>query len=127
MALIVDEYGQPQGIATLEDVLEEIVGDIQDESDIPDEQMSRQPDGSFLLDGDLDLRWLATVLSLKWDPDEEAHSVNGLITEQLGRLPATGDRIDWQGYEFRVLEASERRAEQIAVRKQPRRKVSDTS
>ena len=117
MALIVDEYGQFQGIATLEDVLEEIVGEIDDESDIPEKDMARQPDGSYLLDADMELRKLAAALHLKWDPDQEAHSVNGLIAEKLGRLPVAGDSVRWQSYEIQVTSASERRAEQVTARK----------
>jgi CBS domain containing-hemolysin-like protein len=125
MALVVDEYGQLQGIATLEDVLEEIVGEIDDESDIPEEVMQRQPDGSFTLDADMELRRLAAALNVRWDPRVEPHSVNGIITERLGRLPEAGDTIDWQGYEISVTSASERRAEQVTLRRK-RKKVSDT-
>jgi magnesium and cobalt exporter, CNNM family len=116
MALVVDEYGQLKGIATIEDVLEEIVGEINDESDEEDETIDRRPDGSIVTGADIELRRLAAVLGLAWDPDEPAHNVNGLITERLGHLPRRGDTIDWQGYRIEVLTASERRAETVAVR-----------
>jgi len=119
MALVVDEYGQFQGIVTIEDVLEEIVGDIIDESDVADEELVRQPDGSFELDARTELRRLAAMLEVAWDPHERAHSVNGLVTERLGRLPQPGDAVEWRGHRIEVLAATERRAERVSVRKTP--------
>jgi CBS domain containing-hemolysin-like protein len=117
MAFVVDEYGQFLGIVTIEDVLEEIVGNIIDESDIEGDEVVRRPDGSLEVDADLDLRRLAALLEVGWDPTARAHNVNGLVTERLGRLPRPGDRIDWQGHRIEVLSASERRAERVAVTK----------
>jgi magnesium and cobalt exporter, CNNM family len=118
MAFVVDEYGQFQGIVTIEDVLEEIVGDIIDESDIEGDEFLRRDDGTLEVDADLDLRRLAALLEVDWDPSERAHNVNGLVTERLGRLPQPGDHIDWRGHRIEVLSASERRAEKVAVTKE---------
>jgi len=117
MALVVDEYGQCQGIVTIEDVLEEIVGDIVDESDIAQEAFARTADGRLQVRGGLEVRHLAQHLDVVWDPQEKAHSVNGLVTERLGRLPRTGDRVEWQGHVLEVIAAGERRAETIAIGK----------
>lgn len=117
MACVVDEYGQFQGIVTIEDVLEEIVGDIVDESDVEAETFSRAQDGSFEVDGDMELHRLAALLDVRWDGHEKAHRLNGLVTEMLGRLPQAGDSVRWNGYEMRVLTASERRAERLSIRK----------
>jgi CBS domain containing-hemolysin-like protein len=117
MAFVVDEYGQFQGIVTLEDVLEEIVGDIVDESEAQADDVSRADDGSLEIDADLELRRLAALLHLRWDSREKSHSVNGLVTEKLGRLPQAGDAVEWNGYEIAVLAASERRAERLRVHK----------
>jgi len=118
MAFVVDEYGQFQGIVTIEDVLEEIVGNIIDESDIEGDEFVRRDDGSLEADADLDLRRLAALLEVDWDSSERAHNVNGLVTERLGRLPRPGDSVDWQGHRIEVLSASERRAERVAVTKE---------
>ena len=117
MALIVDEYGHILGIVTIEDVLEEIVGDIVDESDFETEPLMGKTDGRLELDADVDLRRLAALLDVGWDPGEKAHNINGLVLETLGRLPRVGDKVEWQGHVIEVLVASERRAEKVAVRK----------
>jgi CBS domain containing-hemolysin-like protein len=119
MALVVDEYGQVMGIVTIEDVLEEIVGDIIDESDIETEPLVRNVEGGLEVDTDLDLRRLAALLNVAWDPDQKAHNVNGLVMERLGRLPRTGDSIEWQGHRIEVVAATELRAEKARIRKSP--------
>lgn len=116
MAFVVDEYGDIQGIVTIEDVLEEIVGDIVDESDIASDDIARLADGSLEVRADMDLRRLATVLGVKWDRNEPAITINGLVSGRLGRLPIVGDAIVWQQHRIEVLTANERRAETVAVR-----------
>jgi magnesium and cobalt exporter, CNNM family len=117
MAFVVDEYGQFIGIVTIEDVLEEIVGDIVDESDIETEPLVRRVEGGLEVEADLDLRRLAAILEVGWDAAERAHNVNGLVTERLGRLPLVGDAIEWRGHRLEVIAATDRRAETIVVRK----------
>jgi CBS domain containing-hemolysin-like protein len=113
MALVVDEYGQFIGIVTIEDVLEEIVGDILDESDVEDEPLVRRSEQGLEVDAELDLRRLAAVLDIAWDADERPHNVNGLVMEKLGRLPRVGDTVEWRGYRIEVLAATPRRAETV--------------
>ena len=117
MAIVVDEYGQVAGIVTLEDVLEEMVGEILDESDALEDLVSEQPDGSLRVQARADLRRLCARLGIDWDPKSRAHSINGLITERLGRLPRQGDVLDWHGYTIEVLSTNERRAEVVALRR----------
>jgi CBS domain containing-hemolysin-like protein len=117
MALVVDEYGQLAGIVTIEDVLEEIVGEIVDESDVELGPIERHRDGSFTVDADMDLRRLGALLGLTSTPVAAVHSVNGLLSENLGRLPAADDVIEWNGVEIRVLTASATRAQKVLVRR----------
>ena len=117
LAIVIDEYGTLEGIATLEDVIEEIVGDIFDESDAPMRVIHSLPDGSLVVRAMVDLRKLSAELGVPWDPDAEASSIGGLITEQLERIPVAGDSIDWQGFKVEVLRADKRRAKLLRIRK----------
>lgn len=117
LAIIVDEYGSVQGIATLEDVIEEIVGDIRDEHDLPADDVSEQPDGSLVVRATVDLRVLSAKLGVPWNPGIEAITIGGLVTETLERIPRTGDVIRWSGYRVEVLRADRRRASLLAVGK----------
>jgi CBS domain containing-hemolysin-like protein len=119
LAFVVDEFGHFVGIVTLEDVLEQIVGDIIDESDLRPRAPRRAADGSLEVEAGMALRSLSETLGLDFKPSRRAHSVNGLLTERLGRLPVVGDNIHWRGFEFHVLSISERRAERVLVRTRP--------
>ena len=119
MAIVVDEYGDAQGIGTLEDVLEEIVGEIEDEQDEHLRHIWRQPDGSLRVSGDAELRHICKLFDIDWDGSAGASRVNGLLTEQLETIPRRGDEVTWQNCEFRVLSATPRRAEFVRVRKIP--------
>jgi CBS domain containing-hemolysin-like protein len=115
MALIVDEYGDFQGIITLEDVLEEVVGDIFDESDLPREDLWQRPDGTIRAFGAAELHRLCRLLHVEMPAQAEIATIGGLLSEQLGRLPKSGDTIDWGGYRFTVLSASRRGAELVTI------------
>ena len=117
LAIIVDEYGTVGGLATMEDVLEEIVGDIRDESDLPANDLDVQEDGTVVLRSHVDLRRLCEKLSIPWEPAAEITTVGGLVTEKLERIPVAGDSIQWNGYQVEVLRADRRRARLIQVRK----------
>jgi CBS domain containing-hemolysin-like protein len=115
MALVVDEYGTFLGIVTNEDLLEEIVGEIYDETDQPAEDLWKQSDGSVHVRGTMDLRKLCRHLGLPWEPEEDAVTVGGLMATRLGRLPVVEDELEWRGHRLRVVAAGRRRAERIAV------------
>lgn len=117
LAIVVDEYGSVEGIVTLEDVLEEIVGDIRDESDRPANDMIKRANGSVIAKGDVDLRRLCAELDLPWEPESETSSIGGLLTETLERIPKRGDTLDWNGYRLKVLGADERRVKRVLVQK----------
>ena len=115
MALIVDEYGDFQGIVTLEDVVEEIVGDIFDESDLPREDLWQRPDGTIRAFGTAELHRICRLLEVDIPDDIEVATVGGLVSELLGRIPQQGDMIDWQGIRLTVLSAGRRGVDLVSV------------
>jgi CBS domain containing-hemolysin-like protein len=101
-ALVVDEYGALMGLVTLEDILEEIVGDIKDEHDISVQGIRPQPDGSVNVDGVVPIRDLNRVMN--WDlPDDEAVTIAGLVIHEAQAIPEPGQRFAFHGYRFQVL------------------------
>lgn len=118
LAVVVDEYGGIEGIVTLEDVIEEIVGDIRDESDEPADDLHVLDDGGLVVSGSVDLRRISSQLNVPWQADAEITTISGLVTEQLERIPVAGDAIDWNGYRVEVLRADGRRARLLSVRRQ---------
>ena len=101
-ALVVDEYGAWQGVVTLEDILEEIVGEIDDEHDTPVRGVAPQPDGAFLIDGPVTIR----DLNRRFDwalPDDEASTIAGLVLHEARRIPDVGQEFVFHGFQFRVL------------------------
>ncbi len=117
MAIVVDEYGGTEGIVTLEDVLEELVGEIEDESDRPIEDLWPQKDGSVHALSTLELLKLSEHLGIPWQPDAEIHTLGGLLSSKLERIPRKGDVITWNGYRVEVLSATETRAEVVRLEK----------
>ena len=117
LAIVVDEYGSVEGIVTLEDVLEEVVGDIRDESDRPIKDIVVRKDGSLFVKAKVDLRKLSSQLGLQWEPDEDITTVGGLVTEVLERIPQAGDSITWHGYQITVLRADRHRAKLLSIKR----------
>tara|TARA_R110002049_G_scaffold73329_19_gene189650 strand:- start:1148 stop:2395 length:1248 start_codon:yes stop_codon:yes gene_type:complete len=115
LALVVDEYGSVRGLVTLEDVLEEIVGDILDEHDLFADDYTEHDDGTHIVRASVDLRKLSAKLGIPWNPELEVASVGGLVTETLERIPKAGDSIDWNGFRIEVLRADRRRARVLRV------------
>lgn len=116
LAVVVDEYGSVEGIATLEDVLEEIVGDIEDETDRPSQDVVKLSDGSLLVPATVDLRKLSTHLEIAWKPEGDAATIGGLVTETLESIPVIGDSIVWNDFRVTVLQADSHRAIYLSVR-----------
>jgi CBS domain containing-hemolysin-like protein len=116
LAIVVDEYGSVEGVATLEDVLEEIVGDIFDETDLPRSEFHELTDDTLLVRASVDLRKLCAKLEVAWEPDSETSTIGGLVTKMLDRIPVAGDNVRWNGYEIEVLRADKRRAKLLRIR-----------
>ncbi len=119
-ALVVDEYGEVMGLVTLEDILEEIVGDIRDEHDLAMQGVRQQPDGSVLVDGAVPVRDLNRVMG--WDlPDEEATTVAGLVIHEAGAIPEAGQMFSFHRFRFEVLRKSRNRVTALRVTPQETR------
>jgi putative hemolysin len=124
MAIVVDEYGDMEGIVTLEDLLEEIVGDIEDEFDLPDESVEQIDEDTVIIDGTFPIDDFNERFNTEM-PDEDYHTMAGFVFGLLGRQPEAGDTINHDGMRFDVLETEGSRILKIAVTFEQRREQRD--
>jgi len=115
LAVVVDEYGGTQGLVTLEDVLEEIVGEIEDESDRVDPSIVRRGKDVIVCRGLAETRKVFELLGI--EAETESVTMAGFVAELVGRVPQAGDAVQQNGFRYSVIRASARRAERIEVRK----------
>lgn len=120
VAVVVDEYGGTCGIVTMEDILEELVGEIWDEHDEVIEEFRKQSDGSYLVACSADLDDLYDLFDMKPSEEYDASSVSGWVMEEIGRVPDVGDRFRADGLEVCVTRVEHRRVMEIRVRRLPK-------
>lgn len=116
--IVVDEFGGTAGMATLEDVIEEIVGEIQDEHDTDPDVQNPQPDGSYIFNGREEVKFINDSFHLDLPEDEESYdTLGGLILQELESLPEPGDRLSIGAFNCTILEVSDQKIEKIRLQK----------
>ncbi len=125
MAIVIDEYGNTAGLATMEDMVEEILGEIHDEHE-PERDVLKQPDGSFVVAGSLDLDRLHDLLEFRPPEETESTTIGGLVTEWMGHVPHIGEVIERDGIRLEILAGDELKVEQVRVSKAAQETVPET-
>jgi CBS domain containing-hemolysin-like protein len=118
MAMIVDEYGVIQGLVTLNDILEAIVGDFPSANEPEESQAIQQPDGSWLLDGMLSIEEFKEIFNLRKLSEGEGinyQTLGGFVMMQLGDVPATADQFEWENLRFEVMDMDAHRVDKVLV------------
>jgi CBS domain containing-hemolysin-like protein len=113
MAIVIDEYGSVAGVVTIEDLVEEIVGEIRDEHE-PASDVVREGEHSYVVPGSMDIDRLAELFGVR-PGDVEATTVGGLVSEIMGRIPAAGEAVEHEGLRFEVVEATNYRIERLRI------------
>lgn len=118
IVIVLDEYGQTSGLVALEDILEEIVGNIEDEHDDEEELVEVMADGSYIVNGMLDLEKLGDLIPIMFQT-EEYETLNGFMVDQLDRIPAEDEDCvaEYEGYRFTVLEVNDNTIQRVKIEK----------
>jgi CBS domain containing-hemolysin-like protein len=114
MVIVVDEYGNTAGLATMEDLVEVILGEIRDEHE-PNSDVAEDGKGGFIVSGNFDIARVADILHFRPDDDIESTTIGGLVTEWLGRVPKAGESIERDGICVEVLSSDEMRVERVRL------------
>jgi putative hemolysin len=126
LAIVVDEYGGTEGIVTIEDILEEIVGDIEDEYDDEDEMFFPQPDGSWVIDARMSILDLEQQLGISIPQDGEYDTIGGYIFHCAGSIPSKGFIIHHENFDMEIIRSDERKVERVRIRQSLPQKNTET-
>jgi CBS domain containing-hemolysin-like protein len=118
-AVVIDEYGGTAGLVTVEDIVEEIVGEIKDEYDMEAEPIAVEPDGAVLVAGRVNVDRLEQALETALANGEDVDTVGGLVSTAFGRIPRTGERIEYKGFTIEVVSAEHKRVNRVRFRRRP--------
>ncbi len=116
MALVVQEYGEIEGVITLTDLLEALVGDLLTAGEPIEQEAMQREDGSWLLDGAISIEELADLLGIEYLPDQSSRSyetLGGLVMQKLGRIPIVADSFEWVGWRFEVMDMDGCRVDKV--------------
>ena len=121
MAIVVDEHGSVAGIVTVEDLVEEIIGEIGEDDRVPSPDAVREPDGSMILRGSVSVEKVQELFGVEWDVsgEESATTIGGLLNHIAGHVPAAGEHLDYGGLRFEILEANQRKVLRLRGRRLP--------
>ena len=121
LVIVIDEYGQTAGLVALEDILEEIVGNIFDEHDKEEHHIVSRPDGTYFMDGSADLEEVAQALDLEELAENENDTLNGYLISLIDKIPGDGERfeVEAHGFIFRVLSVKDKMIRRVEVKKLP--------
>lgn len=114
MAIVVDEYGNTAGLVTMEDMVEEILGEIRDEHE-PTRDIAEDGEGNYIVSGSFDVDRLHDLLSFRPQGETESTTIGGLVTEWLGHVPHVGETVERDGIHIKVLAGNDLRVEQVRV------------
>jgi putative hemolysin len=114
MVIVIDEYGNTAGLATMEDLVEVILGEIRDEHE-PDSDVVEDGNGGFIVSGNFDIARVADIVNFKADEEIESTTIGGLVTEWLGRVPKPGETIERDGIRVEVVSSDEMRVERVRL------------
>jgi len=121
MAIVVDEHGSVAGIVTVEDLVEEIIGEIGEDDSVPSPDAVRESDGSLVLRGSVSVDKVQELFGVEWDVsgEESATTIGGLLNHIAGHVPAAGEHLEYGGLRFEILEANQRKVLRVRGRRLP--------
>jgi len=118
-SVVIDEYGGTAGIVSVEDIVEELVGEIKDEFDVESDPIAVEPDGSILVAGRVNLDRLEQALEAPLSEQSDVGTVGGLVAALFGRIPRAGERLDYRGFTLEVVDAERKRVNRVRLRRKP--------